>query len=96
MNSLFIKILFLFANLIIFDEELSPAQIKNYHKLAKDIKVIDRSALILDIFNWSGNIPLLNDLLHMLEIAMDISGAIIFKILVGMLFGPTLLLESND
>ena len=38
------------ANLIIFDEELSPAQIKNYHKLAKDIIVIDRSALILDIF----------------------------------------------
>jgi len=38
------------ANLIIFDEELSPAQIKNYHKLAKDIKVIDRSGLILDIF----------------------------------------------
>ena len=38
------------ANLIIFDEELSPAQVKNYHKLAKDIKVIDRSALILDIF----------------------------------------------
>ena len=38
------------ANLIIFDEELSPAQIKNYHKLAEDIKVIDRSALILDIF----------------------------------------------
>ena len=38
------------ANLIIFDEELSPAQIKNYHKLAKDIKVIDRSALILEIF----------------------------------------------
>ena len=38
------------ANLIIFDEELSPAQMKNYHKMAKDIKVIDRSALILDIF----------------------------------------------
>ena len=38
------------ANIIIFDEELSPAQIKNYHKLAKDIKVLDRSALILDIF----------------------------------------------
>ena len=38
------------ANIIIFDEELSPAQIKNYHKLAKEIKVIDRSALILDIF----------------------------------------------
>ena len=38
------------ANLIIFDDELSPAQIKNYHKLAKKISVIDRSALILDIF----------------------------------------------
>tara|TARA_X000001036_G_scaffold196964_1_gene185544 strand:+ start:8755 stop:9987 length:1233 start_codon:yes stop_codon:yes gene_type:complete len=38
------------ANLIIFDEELSPAQIKNYHKLSKNIKVLDRSALILDIF----------------------------------------------
>ena len=38
------------ANLIIFDEDLTPAQIKNYHKLAKEIKVIDRSALILDIF----------------------------------------------
>ena len=38
------------ANLIIFDEELSPAQIKNYYKMAKEIKVIDRSALILDIF----------------------------------------------
>ena len=38
------------ANIIIFDEELSPAQIKNYHKLTKEIKVIDRSALILDIF----------------------------------------------
>ena len=38
------------ANLVIFDDELSPAQIKNYHKLAKKIKVIDRSALILDIF----------------------------------------------
>ena len=38
------------ANLIIFDEELSPAQIKNYNKLAKEIKVIDRSAHILDIF----------------------------------------------
>ncbi|MBT3300460.1 MAG: GTPase HflX [Candidatus Marinimicrobia bacterium] len=38
------------VSLLIFDDELSPAQIKNYHKLAKDIKVIDRSALILDIF----------------------------------------------
>ncbi|MFL3012963.1 MAG: GTPase HflX [Candidatus Neomarinimicrobiota bacterium] len=38
------------ANVIIFDDELSPAQIKNYHKLAKKIKVIDRSGLILHIF----------------------------------------------
>ena len=38
------------ATVIIFDEELSPAQIKNYYKLTKNIKVIDRSALILDIF----------------------------------------------
>lgn len=38
------------AKLLIFDDELSPAQIKNYHSLVKDLKVIDRSALILDIF----------------------------------------------
>ena len=38
------------VTVIIFDEELSPAQIKNYHKLTKNIKVIDRSALILEIF----------------------------------------------
>ena len=38
------------AKLIIFDDELSPAQIKNYHKLSDKIKVLDRSGLILDIF----------------------------------------------
>ena len=38
------------ANMIMFDDELSPAQIKNYYKLAKDIKIIDRSGIILDIF----------------------------------------------
>ena len=38
------------AKIIIFDQELTPAQIKNYHKLTKKIKVIDRSGLILDIF----------------------------------------------
>ena len=38
------------ANVIIFDDELSPAQIKNFHRLYKKIKVIDRSSLILDIF----------------------------------------------
>ena len=38
------------ANLILFDDELSPAQIKNYHKITRGIKVLDRSGLILDIF----------------------------------------------
>ena len=38
------------VRLIIFDDELSPAQIKNYHKISEDIKVLDRSGLILDIF----------------------------------------------
>ncbi len=38
------------AELIIFDDELSPAQIKNYHKMSKKIKTLDRNGLILDIF----------------------------------------------
>ena len=38
------------AKIIIFDQELTPAQIKNYHKLTEKVKVIDRSGLILDIF----------------------------------------------
>mgnify|MGYP000397509478 FL=1 len=38
------------VSLIIFDDELSPAQVKNFSNLANDVKVIDRSALILDIF----------------------------------------------
>ena len=38
------------VKIIIFDQELSPAQVKNYHKIANKIKVIDRSGLILDIF----------------------------------------------
>jgi GTP-binding protein HflX len=37
------------ANLIIFDDDLSPAQIYNLEKKL-DVKVIDRSTLILDIF----------------------------------------------
>ena len=37
-------------DLIIFDDELSPTQTKNYHKICGEIKVLDRSALILDIF----------------------------------------------
>lgn len=38
------------ANLIIFDEELSPAQIRNLENDIGDVTVIDRSMLILDIF----------------------------------------------
>ena len=38
------------AQLIIFDDDLSPAQAKNFMNLSEDLKVIDRSALILDIF----------------------------------------------
>ena len=49
-NQLIIKAKELKAKIIIFDQELTPAQIKNYHKLTEKIKVIDRSGLILDIF----------------------------------------------
>jgi len=38
------------VDLIIFDDELSPTQTKNYQKICGEIKVLDRSALILDIF----------------------------------------------
>ena len=44
------KAIALEVNLIIFDDELSPTQIRNYHKISKDIKIIDRTSLILDIF----------------------------------------------
>lgn len=37
------------ANVIIFDEELSPAQLRNLEE-ATGVKIIDRTALILDIF----------------------------------------------
>ena len=40
------------VNLIIFNDELSPTQIKNIQKLAgKNIKIVDRTGLILDIFD---------------------------------------------
>ena len=39
------------VKLIIFDDELSPAQIKNFSNLSKSIKVIDRGSLILEIFS---------------------------------------------
>ena len=38
------------ANLVIFDDELNPAQLKNISTALKDIKIIDRTGLILDIF----------------------------------------------
>ena len=38
------------VQLIIFDDDLSPAQSKNFMSLAKELKVIDRGGLILDIF----------------------------------------------
>ena len=37
------------ADLVVFDDDLSPAQVKNLEKLI-EAKVIDRSGLILDIF----------------------------------------------
>jgi GTP-binding protein HflX len=37
------------AKLIVFDDDLSPAQARNIEKIA-EVKVIDRSGLILDIF----------------------------------------------
>ena len=37
------------ADLIIFDDDLSPAQIRNLERLS-DKKILDRSGLILDIF----------------------------------------------
>jgi len=38
------------VKLIVFDDELSPGQMKNYHKISDNVKVLDRSGLILDIF----------------------------------------------
>jgi len=38
------------ANLVIFDEELNPSQQANLEKLLPDVRVLDRTALILDIF----------------------------------------------
>src|SRR5437867_8521139 len=37
------------ASLVVFDDDLSPAQTRNLERIV-DTKVIDRSALILDIF----------------------------------------------
>lgn len=37
------------ADLVIFDDDLSPAQIRNLERVI-DVKIVDRSSLILDIF----------------------------------------------
>ncbi|MCF7826078.1 MAG: GTPase HflX [Candidatus Marinimicrobia bacterium] len=44
------KVEMLKVDLIIFDDELSPAQTKNLQKLFETARIIDRSSLILDIF----------------------------------------------
>jgi len=37
-------------DLIIFDDDLSPTQARNFYKISDKIKIIDRTGLILDIF----------------------------------------------
>lgn len=39
------------ADIVVCDDELSPSQIRNLEKNFKEIKIIDRSMLILDIFS---------------------------------------------
>ena len=38
------------VDMIIYDDDLTPSQVRNLEAVFKDIKVIDRSLLILDIF----------------------------------------------
>jgi GTP-binding protein HflX len=49
MEDLLVRALQLGADLIVFDRELSPAQVRSLSE-ATDLKVIDRAQLILDIF----------------------------------------------
>ena len=52
LQELVLEIQKLQADAIIFDDELTPAQIRNIQKvLGKKIEIIDRTALILDIFS---------------------------------------------
>lgn len=39
------------ADMVVCDDELSPSQIRNLEKHFKDVKILDRSMLILDIFS---------------------------------------------
>ncbi len=54
LNELLIRAMQLGADLIIFDRELSPAQVRSLSE-ATDLKVIDRPQLILDIFAQRAN-----------------------------------------
>jgi GTP-binding protein HflX len=38
------------VDMVIYDDDLTPSQVRNLEKIFKDVKVIDRSLLILDIF----------------------------------------------
>ena len=49
LDELIVRALRLGADLIVFDQELSPAQVRSISE-ATDLKVIDRAQLILDIF----------------------------------------------
>jgi GTP-binding protein HflX len=49
LDELIIRALQLVADMLVFDSELSPAQVRSLSE-ATDLKVIDRSQLILDIF----------------------------------------------
>ncbi|HWS56751.1 MAG TPA: GTPase HflX [Pyrinomonadaceae bacterium] len=49
LDELIVRALRLGADLIVFDRELSPAQVRSINE-ATDLKVIDRAQLILDIF----------------------------------------------
>ena len=49
LDELIVRALQLGADLIVFDQELSPAQVRSISE-ATDLKVIDRAQLILDIF----------------------------------------------
>ena len=44
------------AEVVIFDDDLTPAQVRNLEK-ATEVKVLDRSELILDIFATRARTP---------------------------------------
>jgi len=51
LNDLILEIQRLNADTVIFDDELTPAQIRNIQKALGKTEIIDRTALILDIFS---------------------------------------------